>query len=109
MSFKDFVANFSMLDICHLTTDTLVDEESGGGNLKKMLLRAKTCWNSRTVFSSWRRNHSAGGCFTIPDPVSATSTATRWPHTERLQMYEYSNVCIEAKALAFIKGTSNKH
>ena len=78
MSFKDFVANFSTLDICHLTTDTLVDEE-GGSDLKKMLLRAKTSWNSRTVFSSWRRNHTAGGGFTVPDPVSTTLTATRWP------------------------------
>uniref|UniRef100_A0A3P8UI59 Calpain-1 catalytic subunit n=1 Tax=Cynoglossus semilaevis TaxID=244447 RepID=A0A3P8UI59_CYNSE len=53
MSFSDFLREFSRLEICNLTADTLHDTR-----LKK--------WSSSLYQGEWRRGSTAGGCRNYP-------------------------------------------
>ncbi|KAJ8276181.1 hypothetical protein COCON_G00079330 [Conger conger] len=53
MSFSDFLREFSRLEICNLTADTLQSDE-----LKK--------WSSALYQGEWRRGSTAGGCRNYP-------------------------------------------
>ena len=56
MEYKDFLANFTTLEICHLPPG------QGGQGTQTMHGKAKKCWHVVTEYSEWRRNVSAGGC-----------------------------------------------
>ncbi|XP_078063009.1 calpain-1 catalytic subunit-like [Mustelus asterias] len=53
MAFSEFLRQFSQLEICNLTPDTLEDDM-----LKK--------WNTAVFNGSWRRGSTAGGCRNHP-------------------------------------------
>ena len=67
--------NYTTLDICHLTANTLGGSdshwskgESAESSIRKMLLKQKTNWNFDLQYSSWVKNTSAGGPYAIADP-----------------------------------------
>ena len=54
MSFRDFVAHYSRLEIVNLHPDSLEEDELGAGHKKR--------WEMNTYEGSWVRGASAGGC-----------------------------------------------
>uniref|UniRef100_A0A3Q2W2Q0 Calpain-3 n=1 Tax=Haplochromis burtoni TaxID=8153 RepID=A0A3Q2W2Q0_HAPBU len=68
MSFADFKKNFSKLEMCNLTPDTLQGDE-------------RNTWTVSVHEGRWVRGSSAGGCRNFPD--------TFWTNPQyRLQLYE---------------------
>ncbi|XP_076024108.1 calpain-3b isoform X2 [Genypterus blacodes] len=68
MSFDDFKKNFTKLEMCNLTPDTLEDDE-------------RQSWTVSVNEGRWVRGSSAGGCRNFPD--------TFWTNPQyRLQLYE---------------------
>ncbi|CAJ1076991.1 calpain-3b isoform X2 [Xyrichtys novacula] len=68
MSFDDFKRNFTKLEMCNLTPDTLQGEE-------------RHTWTVSVNEGRWVRGNSAGGCRNFPD--------TFWTNPQyRLQLYE---------------------
>ena len=53
MSYSDFLRQFSRLDICNLTPDTLTSDEVGR-------------WNYSEFEGAWRVGSTAGGCRNYP-------------------------------------------
>ncbi|XP_069029830.1 calpain-3b isoform X1 [Embiotoca jacksoni] len=68
MSFDDFKKNFTKLEMCNLTPDTLQEDE-------------RQSWTVSVNEGRWVRGSSAGGCRNFPD--------TYWTNPQyRLQLYE---------------------
>ncbi|KAE8286753.1 Calpain-3 [Larimichthys crocea] len=68
MSFNDFMRNFTKLEMCNLTPDTLECEE-------------RNSWTVSVNEGRWVRGNSAGGCRNFPE--------TFWTNPQyRLQLYE---------------------
>ena len=54
MSFRDFLAHFSRLEIVNLHPDSLEEDELGNGHKKR--------WEMSTFDGSWVKGATAGGC-----------------------------------------------
>jgi len=54
MSFRDFLAHFSRLEIVNLHPDSLEEDELGAGNKKR--------WEMSTFEGNWVKGATAGGC-----------------------------------------------
>ena len=58
MSFEDFLANFTTLEICHLSPESF----SGKEDKQTMHNKEKKRWHIAIENNSWRKKVSAGGC-----------------------------------------------
>nr|CAG4643843.1 EOG090X03ST [Lepidurus arcticus] len=54
MSFKDFLAHFSRLEIVNLSPDSLEEEQ--------LAAQSKKCWESSVFEGAWVKGATAGGC-----------------------------------------------
>jgi calpain len=54
MSFRDFSAHYSRLEIVNLNADSLEEEELSGNNSKR--------WSANEFAGNWVKGASAGGC-----------------------------------------------
>ena len=54
MSFRDFSAHYSRLEIVNLNADSLEEEELCGNNSKR--------WSTNEFAGNWVKGASAGGC-----------------------------------------------
>ncbi|CAB1333130.1 unnamed protein product [Coregonus sp. 'balchen'] len=66
MSFRDFLREFSRLEICNLTADALQASQ-----VKK--------WSSALYPGEWRRGSTAGGCRNYPVQSGPSAPRRRWP------------------------------
>ena len=60
MSFDDFKANFTRLEICFLGPDTLLDDDD------EDFAEYARRWEGELMEGSWRRFVNAGGCPNFP-------------------------------------------
>ncbi len=70
MSFQDFTANFTTMEICHLTPESFSTKSEGGAQLT-MNKKEKKRWHLVAEYSAWRKNVSAGGCRKFLDTFSS--------------------------------------
>jgi len=57
MSFKDFVSNYELLEVCYLGPDSVSIGEIKDGKVK---------WEGSLFEGSWKRRVNAGGCRNYP-------------------------------------------
>ena len=60
MSFKDFSTHFQRVEICNLSPDMGVDEQS---DLK--------AWESQLIEGNWKKKVTAGGCRNFPSEFTS--------------------------------------